>query len=265
MQRRRYRPIRVVKTEEVLALNVTSSEGQDLLKMRIEHLPYNGYEGRSFSSVWCVVPEPYLPAIATLEAVRRGADLRGSGRTREDVAQRLRDGDPDKRRSFIRFSEALSLFVKQQSMFARYSSFFRRKEEERVFLAAIKMHEAHGAILLTQVDGGGGAQKQLGAGAAASAVNLIIHVDSSRFADLVRRVVDIRLVDPLQQAKVVEAMEAIPSMRPLLLSLTDQHKRFVQIGEVSKEYLKFLWLRDMKLDEASRGAPPLKMTEEDIA
>ncbi|CAM9925777.1 unnamed protein product [Scytosiphon promiscuus] len=263
VQGRRYRPIRVVKTAEVLALDVNSSEGQDLLKTRIEHLAYNGYEGYTFPSVRCVVPEPYLPAIATLEAVRRGADLRGSGRTREAVAHRLGEGDPKKRRSFIRFSEALSLFVEQQSMFTRFSRRVSRKEEERVFLDAIKMQEAHGAILLTQADGGGGAQKQLGAGAV-SAVKLIIHVDSSRFADLVRRVVDIRLVDPQQQTKVVDAMEAIPSMRSQLLSLTDQHKRFVEIGEVSKEYLKFLWLRDMKLDEASRAAPPLKMTDEDI-
>lgn len=262
----RYLPIRVVRTEEVLALDLTSSGGQgiDMLKTRIEHLAYEGYDSYSFSSVRCVVPEPYLPAIATLEAVRRGADLRGSGRTREEVVQRLREGDRDKRRPFISFSEALSLFVNQQSMFARLSKYFRREEEERIFLAAIKMQEAHGAIILTQVDGGGGAQKQLGTGFAGSAVNLIIHVDSSRFADLVRRVVDIRLVDPLQQAKVVEAMEATASIRPILWQLANQHRRFVDSGEVSKEYLKFLWLRDMELDEASREAPPLQMTEEDI-
>ncbi len=263
---RRYQPIRVVKVEEVLDLNLTSSEEQgiDMLKTRIEHLAYNGYEGYSFSSVRSIVPEPYLPAIATLEAVRRGADLRGSGRTRKEVAQRLMEGDPDKSRAFIRFSEALSLFVGQQSMFARLSNLFRREEEKRIFLAAIKMQEAHGAILLTQVDGGGGVQKRTGTGAAASAEDLIIHVDPSRFADLVRRVVDIRLVDRLQQAKVIKAMEATASIRPILLQLTDQHRRFVDSGEVSKDYLKFLWLRDMELDEASKEAPPLKMTEEDI-
>ncbi|CAN0474753.1 unnamed protein product, partial [Ectocarpus sp. 8 AP-2014] len=66
--------------DEVLALDLASSEGQnvDLLQKRIEHLAYNGYEGYSFASVMSPVPEPYLPAIATLNAVRRGADLGGS-------------------------------------------------------------------------------------------------------------------------------------------------------------------------------------------
>lgn len=133
-------------------------------------------------------------------------------------------------------------------MFTRVSNVFRLKvkEAERVFLAAIELHEAHGAILLTRVDGGGGA----------STDNLVIHVNLSRFADLVRRVVDVRLVDPQQRAKVLEAMEDLE--RSMLLTLSDQHKRFVQAGEVSKEYLKFLWLRDMKLDQASQEAPPLR-------
>ncbi|CAM9776791.1 unnamed protein product, partial [Ectocarpus fasciculatus] len=82
--------------------------------------------------------------------------------------------------------------------------------------------------------------------------------------DLVRRVVDVRLVDPRQQAKVEEAMEACPSVRPMLLTLTDQHKRFVKAGEVSKDYLKFLWLRDMELGQASQEAPPLEMSEADV-
>ncbi|CAN0216193.1 unnamed protein product, partial [Ectocarpus fasciculatus] len=125
---------------------------------------------------------------------------------------------------------------------------------------------AHGAILLTGVDGGGGSQEEnnTGIGATVSAGDLIIHVNPSRFADLVRRVVDVRLVDPRQQAKVEEAMEACPSVRPMLLTLTDQHKRFVKAGEVSKDYLKFLWLRDMELGQASQEAPPLEMSEADV-
>lgn len=262
---RRFEPLRVVTEEELLALNVTSSERQciDLLQRRIEHLAYNGYEGYSFSSVRCVMPEPYLPAIATLEAIRRGADLRGSGGTRAEVARRIREGDPRKGRSFVRFSEALSHFVEQQSMLYRVFNFFPYEE---VLLAAIKLHEAHGAILLSRVDGGGGAQRQVKSrtGVAVSAENLVIHVNPARFADLVRRVVDVRLVDPLQQAKVVEAMEASALVRSMLLTLSDQHKRFVQAGEVSKDYLKFLWLRDMKLGQSSQEAPPLKMTDEDV-
>ncbi|CAN0083327.1 unnamed protein product [Ectocarpus sp. 12 AP-2014] len=288
----RYQPLRVVLAEDLLTLDLTSSDWQDigLLQRRLEHLAYNGYDGYSFSSVRSVVPEPYLPVIATLEAVRRGADLRGSGGTREAVAQRLREGDPKKRRSFVRFSEAVSLYAEQQeesmfsrvsnlavlllfpkqeeeSMSSRVSNLFRRDDEvRRIFLAAIKSHEAHGAILLTEVDGGGGSQEQrnTGIGAWASAADLIIHVNPSRFADLVRRVVDIRLVDPRQQAKVGEAMEACPSVRPMLLTLTDQHKRFVEAGEVSKDYLKFLWLRDMELGQASQEAPPLEMSEADV-
>ncbi|CAM9529638.1 unnamed protein product [Ectocarpus sp. 13 AM-2016] len=290
----RYQPLRVVLTEDLLTLDLTSSDWQDigLLQRRLEHLAYNGYDGYSFSSVRSVVPEPYLPVIATLEAVRRGADLRGSGGTREAVAQRLREGDPKKRRSFVRFSEAVSLYAEQQeesmlsrvsnlaasllfpkqeeeSMSSRVSNLFRRDDElRRIFLAAIKSHEAHGAILLTEVDGGGGSQEQrnTGIGAGASAADLIIHVNPSRFADLVRRVVDIRLVDPRQQTKVGEAMEACPSVRPMLLTLTDQHKRFVEAGEVSKDYLKFLWLRDMELGQASQSqeVPPLEMSEADV-
>ncbi|CAM9702113.1 unnamed protein product [Ectocarpus sp. 12 AP-2014] len=267
----RYQPLRVMLEEDLLALDLTSSDGQGigLLEHRLEHLAYNGYDGYLFPSVRSVVPEPYLPAIATLEAVRRGADLRGSGRTREAVAQRLGEGGRKKRRSFVRFSEAVSLFAEQQeeSMLSRFSNLFRRDDEpRRIFLAAVKSHEAHGAILLTGVDGGGGSQEQhnTGIGAATSAADLIIHVNPSRFADLVRRVVDVRLVDPRQQAKVEEAMEACPSVRPSLLTLTDQHKRFVKAGEVSKDYLKFLWLRDMDLGEASQEAPPLEMSEADV-
>ncbi|CAB1109595.1 unnamed protein product [Ectocarpus sp. CCAP 1310/34] len=287
-----YRPLRVVLEEDLLTLDLTSSDWEDigLLQRRLEHLAYNGYDGYSFSSVRSVVPEPYLPVIATLEAVRLGADLRGSGGTREAVVQRLREGDPRKRRSFVRFSEAVSLHRKQQeestlsrvsnlaasllfpkqeeeSMSSRISNLFGRDDElRRIFLAAIKSHEAYGAILLTEVDGGGCPQEQrnVGIGAAASAADLIIHVNPSRFADLVRRVVDVRLVDPRQQVKVEQAMAACPSVRPMLLTLTDQHKRFVKAGEVSKDYLKFLWLRDMELGQASPEAPPLEMSEADV-
>ncbi|CAM9524551.1 unnamed protein product [Ectocarpus sp. 12 AP-2014] len=257
---RRYQPLEVVVDDELLALNFDSLDGQDidLLQRRIEHLAYHGYEGYSFSSVRSVVPEPYLPAIATLEAVRRGADLRGSGGERAEVAQRLREGDPSRSRTFIRFSEALSLFGEQQTLFARISKFMVHQEEERrVFREAIELHEAHGAILVAHVDGGGGSQQKDETG------NDMIHVNPSRFADMVRRVVGVK-VDPLQQAKVVEEMRASPSARPKLFALTDQHKRFVQAGEVSKDYLRFLWDRDMELGQASRAAPPLHLTEEDI-
>ncbi|CAM9669367.1 unnamed protein product [Ectocarpus sp. 12 AP-2014] len=265
---RRYQPLRVVKDEILLALNPSSLEGQDinLLQQRLEHLAYNGHEGCWFSSVRSVLPKPYLPAIATLEAVRRGSGLRGGSATREAVAQSLREGYPERCRSFIGFSEALSLFTDQQYMFSQTSKLFRRGEEERVFLAAIKLHEARGAILLTRADRGEGPEEKhdTGSGAAASAAKLVIHVDPSGFNDLIRRVVDVWLVDPQQQAKVLDAIGACTSVGPTLLRLLDQHERFVKTGEVSREYLQFLWLRDMTMDQASHHAPPLKMTEADI-
>ncbi|CAN0301081.1 unnamed protein product, partial [Ectocarpus fasciculatus] len=57
----RYQPLRVVLEEDLLALDLTSSEGQDidLLQDRLEHLAYNGYDDYSFPSVRSVVPEPY--------------------------------------------------------------------------------------------------------------------------------------------------------------------------------------------------------------
>lgn len=249
--------LRVVIDDEVLALNLASSEGQHvaLLQKRIEHLAYNGCEDYSFPSVMSLLPEPYLPAIATLEAVRRGVDLGGSDGTPDEVARRFQEGDPQKARTYIEFSEALSLFVQQQAMLTRLSKLFRQDHERRVFREAIELHEAHGAILLTRLDGGRGAQQKGGT---------IIHVNPSRFADLVRRIVGVK-VDPLQQAEVVKEMEALLSVRPKLLRLSDQHKRFVQAGEVSKDYLEFLWQRDMEMGQASQQAPPLNLSEEDIS
>eukprot|EP00752_Nemacystus_decipiens_P005495 g4975.t1 len=258
----RFQPLCVVIDDEILTLNLASSNGQDvdLLQKRIEYLAYNGCEGRSFASVMSLVPEPYLPAIATLEAVRRGADLVGSGGTLDEVARRFREADAEKARTFIRFSEALSLFVEQQqqNLFSRVSKFFcRREEEERVFREAIELHEAHGAILLARVDGGGEAQQEVGTR------NIIIHVNPSRFADLVRRIVGVK-VNPMQQAEVAREMKASFSARPNILPLLKQHKRFTRAGEVSMDYLKFLWQRNMEVGEVGQQAPPLHLSDEDM-
>lgn len=64
---------------------------------------------------------------------------------------------------------------------------------------------------------------------------------------------------------MVKEMEASSSVRPKLLPLSHQHKRFVQAGEVSKDYLEFLWQRDMEVGQASQQAPPLNLSEEDIS
>ncbi|CAN0389597.1 unnamed protein product [Ectocarpus sp. 12 AP-2014] len=141
----RYQPLRVVMEEDLLVLDLTSSDGQyiDLLQHRLEHPAYNGHDGYSFASVRSVVPELYLPAIATLEATRRGADLRGLGRTRGAVAQRLWEGDPQKRRSFVRFSEAVSLFAEQQkeSMSSRVSNLFRLVMNHGAYFSPLSSHK----------------------------------------------------------------------------------------------------------------------------
>lgn len=63
-----------------------------------------------------------------------------------------------------------------------------------MFREAIELNEAHGAILLARVDGGGGAQQKGGTS------NIIIHVNPSRFADVVRRIVGVK-VDPCSRQR----------------------------------------------------------------
>lgn len=74
-------PLRVVLEPEALALSFRSDANNevDTLRRRIEHVAYNGHDGYVCPSVRSRVPKPYLDAIATLDAIRRGADLRGSG------------------------------------------------------------------------------------------------------------------------------------------------------------------------------------------
>ncbi|CAM9117018.1 unnamed protein product [Ectocarpus sp. 4 AP-2014] len=251
-----YQPLRVV--EEVLALNLRSrgEEEIDQLQELIERVAYNGYDGYSFPAVRSVVSKPYLHAFATLEAIRRGVTLRGSGGESAEVARRLLRGYSEEERPFIRFSDALCSFresVDEESWVAEASG---QKSEEGVFVRAIQLFQAQGVILLTHVDGGGQNGRDVG-------VNLVVHVSPAWFADLVRRIVDVRLLQPLQQGPVYEALEAF---RPATLQLSHQHQRFFEAGEVSTDYLKFLWLRDMGLGPGtvSTRAPPLKMTEEDI-
>ncbi|CAN0451482.1 unnamed protein product, partial [Pylaiella littoralis] len=260
---RRHQPLRVVVEKELLALNLASSRGGTTGQLRgaIERVAYRG--GYSFPSVNSIVPTTHLLAVATLEAVRRGADLRGSGGELAEVTQRLFKGDPAEGRPFVRLSEALSLFVEltaEQSMFEWIAKIAgQTTEKKRAFLDAIQLHEAQGAILLTKADGGGG-EKSRGT---PFEEELFIHVNPAWFADLVRRVVDIRLLDPARQGEMVGEMERYApaaSMR----NLSRQHWRFIQAGEVSRDYLRFLWRRDMKLGPVSRKAPPLEMSEEAV-
>lgn len=82
-------------------------------------------------------------------------------------------------------------------------------------------------------------------------------------ADLVRRVVDVRLLDPAQQGSVLQALKHSAPVSSML-ALSAQQERFFQAGEASRDYLKFLWLRDIKLGPASTQTPPLKMSEDDV-
>eukprot|EP00752_Nemacystus_decipiens_P001293 g1285.t2 len=159
----------------------------------------------------------------------RDSNARIGGRSRPASSKAIREGD----------SQPLRIIVEPQML--------------ALNLRAVELYEAQGAILVTRVDGGDGNV----------AATRIIHVNPAWFADLVRRVVDIRLLEPSQQEMVREALKAFASLDSVE-ELSQQHVDFFQGGEVSREYLKFLWVRDMKLGAASQAAPPLQMTEEDI-
>lgn len=272
-----FQPLRVV-VEDVLALDLSSPENEEIgqLQRLIERVAYNGYDGYSFPSVRSVLPKPYPLAFATLEGVRRGANLRKVGGDLAKTAEKLRRYFPAKRRPFIRFSEALSRFGDVlgegkgaeaiQAPEEREGEFLADPrapaETEDVFLKAVQLYENQGAILLTCVDGDREEQCHKSTRVTASKANLIIHVNPAYFADVVRRIADIRLVEPLEQQSVRQVLHEQPECT---FELTQQHASFFQAGEVSRNYLKFLWLRDMKLGGASTEAPPLVMTDEDIS
>lgn len=255
---RRYQPLRVVVVDELLALNLTPSGGVTTAQLQehIEGVAYGVHDGYSFPSVNSEVPEPHLLAVATLEAVRRGATLRGSGGEPAKVVRRLYGEKLDEGRPFVLLPEALSRFLEiagEKSMFGGNAT-----DGERVFLAAIKLHEAQGAILLTRVDGGGEKEDMK----PASEEHLVIHVNPAWFADLIRRIVDVRLLDPAQQEKVAGMFKRQPASAE---ELSKQHRRFFLAGEVSRRYMKFLWKdRDLELGSASPSpaAPPFEMSEE---
>lgn len=258
---RSYQPLRVVVVRELLALNLTPSGGVTTAELRehVERVAYGVHDKYSFPSVNREVPEPHLLAVATLEAVRRGATLRGSGGKPAEVARRLNPGTKlGGGQPFVLFPEAVSRFLEvagEKSMFGGNAT-----EGERVFLTAIKLHEAQGAILLTRADGG--EEKDM---EPASEEHLVIHVNPAWFADLIRRIVDVRLLDPAQQEKVADLIERQPPAS--VGDLSKQHGRFFLAGELNRRYMRFLWNdRDLELGPASPSpaAPPLEMSEEVI-
>lgn len=258
---RRYQPLRVVVVNELLALNLTPSGGVTSaeLQKHIEGVTYGVHDGYSFPSVNSEVPKPHLLAVATLEAVRRGATLSGSGGDPAEVVRRLYGEKLEEGQPFVLFPEALSRFLEvagEISMFGENAT-----EGERIFLEAIKLHEAQGAILLTRVDGGEEKDMQ-----PASEKHLVIHVNPAWFADLVRRIIDVRLLDPSQQEQVAGIIKRQRSPASVG-ELSQQHGRFFLAGEVSRRYMKFLWKdRDLELGPASPSpaAAPFEMSEKDI-
>ena len=259
---RRYDPLRVVVKKELLAVDLISRGRATTEKLRktVEGVAYGVHDGYSFPSVRGKVPYPHFLAFAILEAVRRGASLRGSRGDPAEVVRRLSGETPYEGQPFMLFSDALSLFFVVAA--ERHLFSVNRAEGKRVFREAIKLHEAQGAILLTSVDGGGSVDSTC----PTCEERVLIHVHPAWFADLVRRIVDIRLLDPAEQVKLGEAMErSVPF--DSLQTLSKQHSRFFQAGEVSRDYIKFLWsARDMELGPASPDprAPRLQMPEETI-
>ncbi len=259
---RRYQPLRVVVVDELLTLNLTPSGGVTTAELRkhIEGVAYGVHDGYSFPSVKSEVPEPHLLAVASLEAIRRGATLRGSGGEPAKIARRLNPGTKlGEGQPFVLFPEALSRFLEvagEKSMFGGNAT-----EGERVFLAAVKLLEAQGAILLTRADGGGEREDM----ERASGDHLVIHVNPAWFADLIRRIVDIRLLDPAQQEKVKQLIKRQPLAS--VGDLSKQHRRFFLAGELNRRYMRFLWKdRDLELGPASPSpaAPPLAISDEDL-
>ncbi|CAM9499860.1 unnamed protein product, partial [Hapterophycus canaliculatus] len=258
---RRYQPLRVVVVEELLALNLTPSVGISTAQLRehIEGVAYGVHDGYSFPSVNSEVPEPHLLAIATLEAVRRGAALRGSGGDSAEVVRSLYGTGLGEGQPFVLFREALRRFLEVAGEKSTFGG--NAIEGQRVFLAAVTLHEAQGAILLTRADGGGEKEDM----DPASGEDLVIHVNPAWFADLIRRIVDVRLLDPAQQEKVAERIKRKPPAS--VKELSEQHRRFFLAGEVSRGYMEFLWKdRDLELGPASSSpaARPLEMSEETI-
>lgn len=277
--RERCNPIRVVN--EIGAFSLKSPGEGEINRLRdlIERVAYGSSDGYRFPSVRQDVPKTFPLAIATLEAVRRGANVAGLARDQTEIVRRLAERGSRQGRPFIEFSDALDLFYDlwptdeestsvDSSIWAAFGKrVFGKTDSEaasekaelgQAFLRAIELHEARGAILLTHIDGGEQHEHAFDA-----AANIVIHVNPAWFADLVRRVVDVRLLEPENQGKVLDALQAYTAVEDSL-HLSDQHMRFFQAGEVSTNYLKFLWLRDMELGPASIKAPPLRLSDDDI-
>lgn len=267
-------PLEVV--EEILVMDCKCSNEEDLkievkkLSSLIEKVAYE----REYPTVEREVPAPYAHAVATLEAVRRGADLAGAGGDHNKVARQLGEGDAKRARAFIGFADALALFVQlwpeQKAIFSSLKRFAKNltKRQHRpydaafLFWRAVELHEAEGSILLTCVDGREGWRDD-----DSMTNDIIIHVSPVRFADLVRRIVDVRLLEPERREDMERQLERFvlgKGKGVTVQQLSRQHNRFYAIGEVSRDFLEFLWERDLRLSSTSMYSPPLELDESDL-
>ena len=258
-QSHRMQVVRVVNSDCVFLLDCKSSGENVINRLRssITTIAYSGY--CSFPSVECQIPTPWVYAFMTLEAIRRGADIRGVSGGMAEVLERLSRGDPKTAKHYVFFNNALVLF---KDLWKTMDIENTPEKADEVFSNAIELNEAQGWILLTNRDGSVDDK----CGGQVNRSQLVIHVDPVRFADVVRRIVDIRLVDPASNPNVGDALRCFAHERGVpLYDLSRQQNRFYMAGEVSKTYLEFLWLhRELDLGQATNEAPPLKMTEDDV-
>ena len=281
--------VRVVNGHDVFLLDCESA-GEDEINGLRSFIATVAYSSNySFPSVESKIPTSWVYAFWTLEAIRRGADLRGVSGETTKVFYRLRRGDPKTAKYFVFFNEALALFkdfwkamdmgsARPTQSGSHVLAVFKRlmksrgiekvrpmqseEKADETFFNAIRLNEAQGQILLSNRDGSVDDK----CGSQVNRSHLVLHVDPVRFADVVRRIVDIRLVDSASKLKVEEALRCFAQERGVpLFELSHQQGRFYMAGEVSKNYLKFLWLyRELDLGQATNEAPPLAMTEEDL-
>ena len=251
--------VRVVNGHDVFLLDCKSSREDDInhLRSAIAEVAYNKYY--SFPSVESQIPTPWVYAFLTLEAIRRGADLRGVSGEMTVVLDRLEHGNPKTAKYYAFFEDALVLFKDLwKAMDSENTRPTNSERADEVFMNAIGLNEAQGWILLTNRNGNSDEVNRS---------QLVLHVDPVRFADVVRRIVDIRLVDPASKPKVIKALETFSreTTGTRLSDISKQQTRFYMAGEVDKSYLMFLWNhRELDLGPATKEAPPLDMAKEDV-
>lgn len=274
----RFKPLQVVEETIVIDCQCSNEEDSKEEVKRLSSLIEKVAYGREYPTVEREVPTPYAHAVAILEAVRRGANLAGAGSDHDKVVRQLGQGDPGRARAFVRYPDALSSFMQlwpEQKITRLLSTFLRRSklkstkrqhrphDAARLFWRAIELHELEGSILLTRVDESTAWRKD----DTVMKSDVIIHVNPVRFADLVRRIVDIRLLEPRLRGDMELQLEKFAGAKGkdvTLQELSRQQNKFYAAGEVSRGFLEFLWVRDLRLGPTSIVSPPLELGDDDL-